>query len=108
MVLVVKNLLANAGAIDPGSITGSGRSPGGARGNPLQYSYLENPMDRGAWQAIVHRGIELDTTEVTEHAPAGMDLYVTMSAHVNRKEVYGPIIPYGGHGSKHGREGQAN
>ena len=62
-------------------------------------------MDRGAWQAIVHRVIESDTTEVTEHAPAGMDLYVTMSAHVNRKEVYGPIIPYGGHGSKHGREG---
>ena len=55
VVLVVKNLLANAGAIDPGSITGSGRSPGGARGNPLQYSYLENPMDREAWWATVHR-----------------------------------------------------
>ena len=38
-----------------GSIPGSGRSPGGGLGNPLQYSCLENPMDRGAWQVIVHR-----------------------------------------------------
>ena len=41
-------------ARDMGSIPGSGRSPGGGHGNPLQYSYLENPMDRGAWQATVH------------------------------------------------------
>ena len=40
---------------DRGSIPGSGRSPGGGHGNPLEYSYLENPMDRGAWQAAVHR-----------------------------------------------------
>ena len=39
---------------DPGSVPGSGRSPGGGNGNPLQYSCLGNPMDRGAWQAIVH------------------------------------------------------
>ena len=39
---------------DPGSITGSGRSPGERNGNPLQYSWLENPMHRGAWQATVH------------------------------------------------------
>ena len=39
---------------DLGSIPGSGRSPGEANGNPLQYSYLENPMDRGAWWATVH------------------------------------------------------
>ena len=39
---------------DPGSIPGLGRSPGGGHGNPLQYSCLENPMDRGAWWAIVH------------------------------------------------------
>ena len=39
---------------DPGSIAGSGRSPGEGNGNPLQYSCLENPMDRGAWLAIVH------------------------------------------------------
>ena len=40
---------------DPGSILGSGRSPGEGNGSPLQYSCLENPMDRGAWQAMVHR-----------------------------------------------------
>ena len=56
VVLVVKNLPANAGDIrDMGSIPGLGRSPGGRHGNPLQYSCLENPMDRGVWQATVHR-----------------------------------------------------
>ena len=55
VVLVVKNLPANVGDIkDLGSIPGLGRSPGGGHGNPLQYSCLENPMDRGAWQATVH------------------------------------------------------
>ena len=63
-MLVVKNLSANAGDIgDPGSIPGSGGSPGGGHGNPLQYSCLKNPMDRGAWWATVHRvAKELDTT----------------------------------------------
>ena len=52
---VVKNPRANVGDIrDISSIPGSGRSPGGRHGNPLQYSCLENPMDKGAWQAIVH------------------------------------------------------
>ena len=51
---VVKNLPANAG--DMSSIPGSGRSPGGENGNLIQYSCLENPMDRGAWQATV-RGV---------------------------------------------------
>ena len=56
VMLVVKNLPANAGDTrDLGSIHGSGRSPGGGHGNPLQYSYLDNPMDRGAWQATIHR-----------------------------------------------------
>jgi len=49
---VVKNPPANAG--DRGLIPGSGRSPGERTSNPLQYSYLGNPMDRGAWWAIVH------------------------------------------------------
>ena len=49
---VVKNLPANAG--DLGLICGSGRSPGRGHGNPLQYSCLGNPMDRGAWWALVH------------------------------------------------------
>ena len=53
---MVKNLPANAGDIrDMGSIPGSGRSPGGGHGNPLQYSCLENPMDRGTGRATVHR-----------------------------------------------------
>ena len=53
---MVKNPLASAGDIrDMGSIPGSERSPGGGHGNPLQYSCLENSMDRGAWWATVHR-----------------------------------------------------
>ena len=68
MVLVVKNPSANAGDIrDVGSIPGLGRSPGGGHGNPLHYSHLENPMDRGAWRAMVHRVVESDMTEATEH-----------------------------------------
>ena len=49
---VVKNPPANAA--DAGSIPGSGRFPGVGNGNPLQYSCLENPMDRGDWRATVH------------------------------------------------------
>ena len=58
---LVKNPPANAGEV--GSIPGFGRSPGEGNGNPLQYSCLENPVDRGAWRATVH-GVtkELDTT----------------------------------------------
>ena len=53
---MVKNLPARAGDLrDSGSIPGSGRSPGGGDGNPLQYSCLENHMDRGAWWAMIHR-----------------------------------------------------
>ena len=64
VVLVVRNLPAKAGDIrDMGSIPGSGRSPGGGHGNPLQYSCLENPMDRGAWQATIHGVTESNTTE---------------------------------------------
>ena len=55
-MLAVKKPPANGGDIrDTGSIPGSGRSPGDGHGNPLQYSCLENPMDRGVWQATVHR-----------------------------------------------------
>ena len=55
VALVVKNPPAKAGdARDAGSIPGLGRSPGGEHGNPLQCSCLENPRDRGAWQATVH------------------------------------------------------
>ena len=56
VVLMVKNPPANAGDVrDTGSIPGSGRFPVGGHGNPLQYSCLENPLDRGAWWATVHR-----------------------------------------------------
>ena len=58
---VVKSLPANAG--DVGLIPGSGRSPGVGNDNPLQYSCLGNPMDRGAWQATVHGVTESDVTE---------------------------------------------
>ena len=62
MALVVKNLPDSAGDIrDVGSVPGWGRSPGGGHGNPLQYLCPENPMDRGAWQAIVHRVIKSQT-----------------------------------------------
>ena len=56
VALMVKNLPANARDLrDAGSILGSGRCPVRGNGNPLQYSCLENPMDRGAWWATVHR-----------------------------------------------------
>ena len=52
---MIKNLPANAGDVrDGGSIPESGRSPGGGHSNPLQYFFLENPMDRGAWWMTVH------------------------------------------------------
>ena len=64
MAPVVKNLPANAEDIrNTGSIPGSGRSPGGGHGSPLQYSCLENPMNRGAWLATVHGVAESDMTE---------------------------------------------
>ena len=64
---VVKNPSANAGDTrDAGSVSGSGRSPGGGYGNPLQYSCLENPMDREAWWAYSPWGFK--ELGMTEHA----------------------------------------
>ena len=65
LALVIKNPPANAGsARDAGLIPGSGRSPGKGNANPLQYSFLENPMDKRAWWATnsPQSRIELDTT----------------------------------------------
>ena len=63
---MLKNLDASAGELrDPGSIPGSGRWPGGGHGNLLQYSCLENSMDRGAWKATVHGATESGMTEHT-------------------------------------------
>ena len=60
---VVKNSPASVGdARDAGSIPGWGRAPGGGNGNPLQYSCLRNPMDRGAWRATVHGGSQKSQT----------------------------------------------
>ena len=62
MALVVKNLPANAGDGRAGSsVPGSGRSPGEENVNPLQDSCLENPMDRGAWRATVHKVVQSQT-----------------------------------------------
>ena len=59
VVLLVKNPPTNAGDIrDEGSISGSERSSGGGHGNPFQCSCLENPMDKGVWQATVHRVLQ--------------------------------------------------
>ena len=62
----VKNLPDNSG--DTGLILGSGKSSGEGNGNPVQYSFLENPMDRGAWWPTVH-GVtkESDTTKLQQH-----------------------------------------
>ena len=65
MVLVVNNPPAHVGDIrDSGLVLGWGRSPGEGHGNPLQDSSLENPMDRGAWRATIHR-VTKSQTEVT-------------------------------------------
>ena len=62
--LVIKKLLANAGDVrDVGSIPGSGRSHGVGHGNPFQYFCLENPMNRGAWQAMFH-GVTKNWTQL--------------------------------------------
>ena len=63
---MVENLPANAGDVrDTGLIPELERSPGGGNHNPLQYSCLENPMDRGAWRATIHTITESNTTQAT-------------------------------------------
>ena len=73
---------------DTGSIPRLGRSPGGGHGNPhgnpmegmaLQYSCLENPLDRGAWRATVHSVARVGTTEVTKHARTESRLILRLS-----------------------------
>ena len=83
---MVKNLPANKGDIrNPGSIPGSGRSPGKGHSNPLLYSCLENPMDRGGYK--VHRVAKrLDMTEMTQHTQIS---YIAWKKLVNFvKDVY--------------------
>ena len=74
MVLVIENASAKAGYItDDGLIPGSGRSPREGHGNPLQYSCLENPKDRGAWWATVHIVAKTQTRlkQLSTQAPDG-------------------------------------
>ena len=80
VTLVVKNPPANAGDIkDTILIPGSGRSPGGGYGNPLQYSCLENPMDGEAWKAVVH-GVAEGQTRLS-------DFTFTFHFHALEKEM---------------------
>ena len=79
----VKNLPANAGdARDPGSIPGSGRSPGGGNGNPLQYPCLENPMDGGAWWATIYWVTESNTTEANEQTSTRLSIIYLSIIHL--------------------------
>ena len=74
VVLAIRNSPANARDVrDAGSIPGSGRFPGGGDGNPLQYSCLENPMDRRAWRATVHKVTE-SQTRLKWHSTQGSTL----------------------------------
>ena len=85
---MVKNLTAKAGDIrDAGWIPGLGRCPGGGQGNPLQYSCLENPLDRGAWRATVHVVSESDTTEATKHTRTHMAYMSSLLKVFIRKDV---------------------
>ena len=75
---VGKNLPANAGDLD--LISGSGRSPWEGNGNPLHYSHLGNPMDRGAWWASVHWAAKSRTQDMTEQ-PSSNSIYITSNRH---------------------------
>ena len=91
-MLVVKNLPANAGdRRDINLILGLGRSPGGGNGNPRQYSYLENPMDRGGWCATVH-GVAKCLTQMKElsmHACVPLEGFTSDSVVKNTSAMQG-------------------
>ena len=72
---------------DTGLIPESGRSPGGGHGNPLQYSCLKNPMDRGPWRATVHKFAELDRTEYA-HTHTYTHIYSINSKTLDRKVLH--------------------
>ena len=100
MGLEVKNLPANAGdKRDVGSIPGSGRSPRGGHGNPLQYSCLENPMDRRAWSAVVHRVAKSQTRlkQLSTHTHTHMNVMkpLYLQVFVNSSFVHILLIHFG-------------
>ena len=75
---MVKNPSTDAGDLrDVGLIPESGRSSGGGHGNPLQYSCLENPMDRGAWRATVH-GVATSQTRLKQQSTMGLDAMISV------------------------------
>jgi len=87
VALAVKNLPANAGNVtDAGSIPGSGRNPGGWNGNPLQYSCLLNPMDRGAWQATVHR-VTKSWTRLKQFSTHSLKIYIHLNPALPLEEI---------------------
>ena len=88
VVLVVKNLPANAGDIrDTGSILGLGISPGGGHGNPLQYSFLENPMDWGTWLATVHRVTKSQTQQKWLSTHASLEYVIKTSIVIEQNTI---------------------
>ena len=92
---MVKTPPVNAGDVrDAGSIPGLERSPGGGHGNPLQYSCLENPMDRGAWQATVHWDHkEADMIEQLSHTYRYMHTHTYIHTHTHiHMHIYTNII----------------
>ena len=88
---VGKESACNAG--DPGLIPGSGRSPGEGNGNPFQYSHLENPMDRGAWQATDHKITRVGHDLVIKPPPQQKltQLCKTTLAQLKKKKLLYPI-----------------
>ena len=92
VVLVEKNLAANVGGVrETDSILGWGRCPGGGHGNPLQYSCLENPMDKGAWWATVHSVTKRDDASDLEAEAAIKEDQQNCSVWMG--QVWAPLIP---------------
>ena len=93
----VKASAWNAG--DPGSIPGSGRSPGEGNGNPLQYSCLENPMEGGAWYATVH-GFAKSRTQLSDFTLLLLTFEpLELENWINQKSIFQCIVPQGLAGS---------
>ena len=99
VVLLIKNPFPNAGDIrDRGLIPRLGSSPEGGNGNTLQYSCLENPIDRGGWWAIVHGVIQLDMTEAREKAGLKLNIQKTKnmaSGHITSWQIAGETVETG-------------
>ena len=102
VVLVVKNLPANAGVIrDAGSISGLRRCPGGGHGNPIQSSCLENPMNRGAWWASVHRIVQ-SWTQLSAGGCTHALLYYDNDFHLKGWEIETQRVCWAIHSKSHG------